>query len=71
MISGGNITVMVSNMDASVGFYTEVLGMKLTNRFGDRWAAVDGGKGLNIGLHPVSPNSPANQGRHANRTEDR
>jgi catechol 2,3-dioxygenase-like lactoylglutathione lyase family enzyme len=59
MISGGNITVMVSNMDASVRFYTEVLGMKLTNRFGDHWATVDAGKGLIIGLHPASPKYPA------------
>jgi catechol 2,3-dioxygenase-like lactoylglutathione lyase family enzyme len=59
MISGGNITVMVSNMDASVRFYTEVLGMKLTNRFGDHWATVDAGRGLIIGLHPASPKYPA------------
>lgn len=59
MISGGNITVMVSNMDASVRFYTEVMGMKLTNRFGDHWATVDAGRGLVIGLHPASPKYPA------------
>jgi catechol 2,3-dioxygenase-like lactoylglutathione lyase family enzyme len=59
MISGGNITVMVSNMDASVRFYTEVLGMKLTDRFGDHWATVNAGKGLIIGLHPASPKYPA------------
>ena len=59
MISGGNITVMVSNMDASVRFYTEVLGMKLSTRFGDHWATVDAGRGLVIGLHPASPQYPA------------
>jgi catechol 2,3-dioxygenase-like lactoylglutathione lyase family enzyme len=59
MISGGNVTVMVSNMDASVRFYTEVLGMKLTNRFGDHWATVDAGGGLVIGLHPASAKYPA------------
>jgi catechol 2,3-dioxygenase-like lactoylglutathione lyase family enzyme len=59
MISGGNVTVMVSNMDASVRFYTEVLGMKLTNRFGDHWATVDAGRGLTIGLHPASAKYPA------------
>lgn len=37
MISGGNATVFVSNMDAAVAFYTGILGMKLTNRFGDDW----------------------------------
>jgi catechol 2,3-dioxygenase-like lactoylglutathione lyase family enzyme len=32
MISGGNATVFVSNMDAAVHFYTDVLGLKLTDR---------------------------------------
>src|SRR6266852_2017814 len=59
MISGGNATVFVSNMDRAVQFYTEVLGLKLTNRFGDNWATVEAGKGLTIGLHPASPKYPA------------
>jgi predicted enzyme related to lactoylglutathione lyase len=59
MISGGNATVFVSNMDASVHFYTEVLGLKLTNRFGNSWATVQAGKTLMIGLHPPSARYPA------------
>jgi predicted enzyme related to lactoylglutathione lyase len=59
MITGGNATVMVSNMDAAVRFYTETLGLKLTNRFGNHWATVEAGKGLTIGLHPASPKYPA------------
>jgi catechol 2,3-dioxygenase-like lactoylglutathione lyase family enzyme len=59
MISGGNATVFVSNMDAAVHFYTDVLGLKLTNRFGNHWATVDAGRGLIIGLHPASPKHPA------------
>ena len=59
MITGGNATVFVSNMDRAVHFYTQTLGLKLTNRFGDHWATVDAGKGLTIGLHPASPMYPA------------
>src|SRR2546423_14307891 len=59
MVTGGNATVIVSNIDRAVQFYTEVLGLKLTNRFGDHWATVDAGKGLTLGLHPVSPKYPA------------
>lgn len=58
MISGGNATVFVSNMDRAVQFYTEVLELKLTNRFGNDWATVEAGKGLTIGLHPASPKYP-------------
>ena len=59
MISGGNATVLVSDMDAAVNFYTNVLAMKLTNRFGNHWATVEAGKGLVIGLHPASPKYPS------------
>jgi predicted enzyme related to lactoylglutathione lyase len=59
MVAGGNATVFVSNMDQAVRFYTDVLGLKLTNRFGDHWATVEAGRGLTIGLHPASPQYPA------------
>lgn len=59
MISGGNATVFVSNMDRAIEFYAGVLGMKLTNRFGDNFATVVAGKGLTIGLHPAGPRYPA------------
>lgn len=58
MISGGNATIIVSNMDSSIRFYTEVLGLKLTNRFGNDWATVSAGEGLTIGIHPASPKYP-------------
>lgn len=67
MITGGNATIFVSSMDRAVQFYTEVLGMKLTNRFGDSWATVEAGKGLTIGLHPASPKYPA-PGTHGSMT---
>lgn len=58
MISGGNATIIVDNMDNSIRFYTEVLGLKLTNRFGNDWATVSAGEGLTIGIHPSSPKYP-------------
>lgn len=51
-IQGANITVMVSDMDIAVKFYTETLGFTLKNRYGDHWADIDG-PGIAIGLHPT------------------
>jgi catechol 2,3-dioxygenase-like lactoylglutathione lyase family enzyme len=67
MISGGNATVYVSDMDAAVRFYSETLALTLTNRFGNHWATLESGPaywsehgaGLTIGLHPASPSRPA------------
>lgn len=53
------VTIFVSNMDASVRFYTEILGLKLSQRWGNDFAIVQGSNGLTIGLHPASPKSPA------------
>lgn len=58
MINGGNATVYVSNMDNAVRFYTEVLGLTLTNRFANHWATVRAGTTLLIGLHPWSAKYP-------------
>lgn len=58
MISAGNATVYVSDMDAAVRFYSETLGLRLTNRFGNAWATVQVGETLVIGLHPRSANHP-------------
>ena len=58
MVSGGNATVYVANMDAAVEFYTNVLGLRLTNRFGNHWATVQAGQTLVVGLHPWSEQYP-------------
>ncbi len=58
MISGGNATIYVGDMDRAVEFYTETLGLKLHDRFEHEWAAVDAGNGFLIGLHPASPDGP-------------
>jgi catechol 2,3-dioxygenase-like lactoylglutathione lyase family enzyme len=68
MFSSGNVTVYVSDLDSAIRFYTTQLGLRLTNRFGDRWATVDAGSsywttrgvlaGLVIGLRPASAQYP-------------
>lgn len=59
MLKGSNITVYVADMDRAVRFYTETLPLKLRERFGDHWAAVDAGGGLVIGLHPATREIPS------------
>lgn len=58
MFCGGNATIFVSDMDRAVHFYTKMLGLKLTQRFGNHWAGLEIGK-LAIGLHPASSQNPA------------
>jgi catechol 2,3-dioxygenase-like lactoylglutathione lyase family enzyme len=58
MIAGGSPTIYVSDMDAAVGFYTGVLGLRLEFRAGDHWASIDAGAGLRIGLHPAGEQAP-------------
>ena len=59
MIHGGNATVYVADINVSIRFYTETLGLKLRMRAGDNWAEIDAGPGLVIGLHPTEgPHMP-------------
>ena len=53
MITGGNATVYISNMDAAISFYRDILGLKLSAHYGDSWATVEAGS-FTIGLHPKS-----------------
>lgn len=57
MVTGGNATVFISNMDAGLAFYTNVLGMKVASHFGDDWATLEAG-GFTIGLHPAEAKYP-------------
>ncbi len=59
MITGGNATVYVSDMDRAVAFYVETLGLKLQQRAGNHWAQIQAGPSLTIGLHPKSAHGPA------------
>jgi predicted enzyme related to lactoylglutathione lyase len=58
MITGGNATVFVTNMDAALKFYTEVLSLKVNSHYGDHWATVEAGA-FTIGLHPKSDKNAA------------
>jgi catechol 2,3-dioxygenase-like lactoylglutathione lyase family enzyme len=58
MITGGNATVYVSDMERAVTFYTHTLGLDLQQRWGDHWAAIQAGPGLAIGLHPRTDKTP-------------
>ena len=53
-ILNGIITIMVADMEAAIEFYTGTLGFTLKKRYDDHWADIEG-PGLNIGLHPASP----------------
>ena len=48
-----NVTVMVSDMDRAVDFYTQALKLPLGNRYGNEWAEIQA-PGVTIGLHPQS-----------------
>ncbi len=61
MFNGGIVTVFVTDMDRSVRFYTEQLGLKLLQRYQNHFATIDAGHGLTIGLHPASAASPAGE----------
>jgi predicted enzyme related to lactoylglutathione lyase len=57
MVTGGNATVFINNMDVALKFYSEVLGMKVASRYGNHWATVEAG-GFTIGLHPKGEKDP-------------
>jgi catechol 2,3-dioxygenase-like lactoylglutathione lyase family enzyme len=58
LISGGHAIVYVSSMDTAVRFYTQTLGLTLTNRYGDKFATVEAGERFVIALHPQTPQTP-------------
>lgn len=54
-IKKGNVTLMVTNMDRAIKFYTEVLGFPLKERFQNEWAEVEA-PGISICFHPQRGN---------------
>lgn len=50
-IYSSRVNVMVANMDKSIDFYTNILGLKLLNQYGQHYAEIKA-PDLLIGLHP-------------------
>ncbi len=57
MFKSGNVTVIVSDLDKAVDFYTKILGLKLELHAKGNWATISA-PGLTIGLHPASEHGP-------------
>jgi catechol 2,3-dioxygenase-like lactoylglutathione lyase family enzyme len=58
MLSGGNATLYVSDLEASLHFYVEKLGLKLVQSFGSSGAELDAGGGLRVMLAVAAPAAP-------------
>ncbi|NIK93113.1 glyoxalase [Mangrovimonas sp. CR14] len=50
------INIMISQMDQSIQFYAEVLGLPLLNHWGDHYAEVQAANVI-LGLHPTKENT--------------
>jgi len=46
-----NVTIMVSNMDTAIEFYTQKLGLTLKSRHENHYAEIEAGN-ISLGLHP-------------------
>lgn len=53
------VTKFVDNMDETIRFYRDVLGMKVESRYGDHFAMLKSTDGMTLGLHPATEKSPA------------
>lgn len=51
MITGGLVTVYVTDMERALEFYTGTLGLELDYRGGPSWAVVRAPDGFGVGLH--------------------
>jgi catechol 2,3-dioxygenase-like lactoylglutathione lyase family enzyme len=63
MYTAARIAILVSNLDSSIHFYTEILGLPLRRRIGDRWAEIEG-PGIVIALRPRSSASASDAESH-------
>lgn len=51
MFKTSNVTILVTDMNRAIKFYTESLGLKLISNYGGEFAVIES-NGLRIGLHP-------------------
>ena len=61
MFKDANVTLIVSDMDRAIKFYTETLGLRLLANYGGHFAEVQA-PGVKIGLHPGKPAKEASRG---------
>jgi len=59
LIEGGSPTIFVSDLDRSVRFYTDALGLRIAFRAQDKFCMIDAGGGLMLGLHPTETHTPS------------
>jgi catechol 2,3-dioxygenase-like lactoylglutathione lyase family enzyme len=57
LIKKGQATIYVSDADAALRFYSEVLGMRVKSHWGKDFAELEM-PGITIGLHPASKSGP-------------
>jgi predicted enzyme related to lactoylglutathione lyase len=58
MLSGGQPKLYVSNLDRSIRFFTQQLGLRLQESSSGQWAEIDAGGGLIVGLCLQTQRSP-------------
>ena len=58
MITSANATVMVSDFDRAVRFYTDVLGLHLGICIQGEWAEVSAPDGFTVGIHSSTNHGP-------------
>lgn len=61
MISGGMVTVYVTDMERAVDFYTGTLELELAYRAGPGWAVVRAPDGFAVGLHDAMGEAPVGE----------
>lgn len=54
-LNQARVNIMITEMERAIGFYVDIIGLKLLNRYGDNYAELDA-NGFMIALHPKVKN---------------